>query len=341
MAAIAKASGEGRAEARTAAGLPPDVDDNPATDAARPADAKPDAKADPKADAKDDDKASPTARIAALAAENRQHKAAIKQFEAKLAEAEASKTTTAAEAKQLADVRAAFKKDPLEALKIIGERWADIVDRVATGGVPKTPEQIAADKAREEADATAARLKKLEDEREAEKTEAQKQAEKAQLDGAIKYVSDKMISAEKYPRLVKISTEAAAEALKLVDEALEAAHKAGKRASPFPVDLDESMRLTHDALKGLNDFYTEQVVKLGGSFAAEQPAATQVAPAAQAQPAAPAVSTSDQANSQQRGPETLTPAVVARLPPATQTRAMSADDARARAIELATQLPPL
>ncbi len=339
-AAIERASAEGRAEQRAAAGLPPE--EGAAAPGAPPAAEKePEAKVEPKTEPKvDDDKASPTARIAALAAENRQHRAAIKQFEAKLAEAEASKTTTAAEAKQLADVRAAFKKDPLEALKIIGESWSDIVERVATGGVPPTAEQIAADKAAAEAAATAARLKKLEDEREAEKTEAQKAADAAQFEAAKNIVATKFITAEKYPKLVAIAEEAAVEALAQVDLALETAFKQGKRATRHPVDLDESMRLTHSALEGLNNFYTELVTKLGGVPAAQQTAATtEAAPAAQ--PAAPAVQTVQATSQQQRGPETLTPAVVGRLPPATETRPVSADVARARAIELAALLPPL
>lgn len=341
QAAIALASRQERAEQLAAAGLPPEENAPPAQGQAaeQPKDKAPAEKG------KDDkpkveDKSSPTARIAALAAENRQHKAALKSMEAKLAEIQSASTTTAAEAKLLADVRAALKKDPLDAFKLLNEEWREIVNRVADKGVPPTPEQQAAAAAKAEAEATAARIKKLEEEREAEKTEAQKAADTRQRAAAVNYVTTKMITAEKYPVISRIANEAAAEALDMVNEAVETAYKAGKRQSPMATP-DEAEAMVYNALAGLEKHYTEQITRLGGSIAAQQPAATQEAPAAQAQPAAPAVSLIDQANSQQRGPETLTPSVVARLPPATQTRVMSADDARRRAMEQAALLPPL
>lgn len=342
MAAIEQATAQERAERMAATGQPAEGT-APASTAATPsAETKPADK--PAETAKPtEDKNSPTARIAALAAENRQHKAALKTMEAKLAELQGASTTTAAEAKLLGEVRAALKKDPLEAFKLLGEEWGGengIVARAAGYKAP-TPEEEAAAKSKAEADATAARIKKLEDEREAEKTAAQKASEEQQRAGATKYVSEKMITSEKYPRLSKIAEEAAGEALKMVDEALAAAFQAGKRSSPVPYDMDESISLTHNALAGLEKFYTEQVERLGGSFAAQQAAAPQTAAAPVAPTAAPAAYPSVQANSQQRGPETLTPAVAGRLPPATQTRVLSADDARNRAIEAAAQLPPL
>lgn len=313
----------------------------PAAPAAKPAEAKAPAEA---TEAKPDaaaDKNSPTERIAALTAANREARAAAKALESRIAEVEARATTTAKEAQQLADLRAAFKKDPLAAFEALGEDWKDIVDRVANGGQPLTPEQKAAADAKAAEDAREARLKKLEEERAAERTEAQQREEAAQAEGARAYVATHMITAEKYPKLAAMAEEAADEAIIQVDLALKSAFEQGKRSSPHPVDLDESMRLTHAALSGLNEFYSSLVTKLSGSQSAAQQQAVPATPAAPATASAPAVSLIDQAKSQQRGPETLTNAVAARLPPATQTRNLSADEARSRAIEMASQLPPL
>lgn len=270
---------------------------------------------------------SPTARIAQLTRASREaaarEKAAIAREQAAATEAAAAKKEAAA----LATIREAFKKDPLQAFKELGENWADIVDRVANGGVPPTPEQVAAAEKEKAASELATRLKALEDEREAEKTEAQKQADAAQSKGAIKYVAENLIKADAHPYLMSFAGEAAEEALAQVEEALAVAFKAGKRSSPHPVNMDESLRLTGLALSGLNNHYSDLAKRLNPP-AAQQTAATTV----KAEPTVVA-------ESKQRGPDTITNAVAGISPPAAQPRRMTPDEARVKAMRLARAMP--
>lgn len=322
-------------------------------------DAKPPGTDPPKVDPNKPAKADTvTERIADLTRRNRELTAAREQAEAARVAAEtkaANVEAALAEAKkggnQLDAIKAAFKSDPLAALEQLGEKWADIVVRVANGGLPPTPEQVAAAERERVEAAREARIKALEEEKAADKKEreareATERAQRAEQEaaGARKYVSEKLIDPAKHPHLVNIADDAAAEALAEVDLALEEAFKAKKRSSPNPVDVNESIKLTTLALDGLESYYRDLRGKLApkdpqqsGSQGAGAPA-TQVAPAAVAAPAVAAVV----AESQQRGPiTTTTNAVAGEMPTATQPKRSTADDARARAMAAARSLPPL
>lgn len=311
-----------------------------------------------------------TARIADLTRRNReiQARAAASEAGRVAAEAKAAAAETAAtEARaamealrkapdKLEAIKAAFKADPLAALDQIGEKWGDIVLRVANGGVPPTPEQVAAAEAeraateKENARLAAekerdARLAALEAERKAEKdaaTARQKTADETesarvaaeQTKGAIAFVASKLIASETHPYLVNIAEDAAQEAIAAVDDAMIEAHKAGKRATPFPTSAEESVKLTKLALQGLNTYYQDLAQRIAPVSAAQQSAAT--TPAATAATAViPVV-----AESQQRRPVgTITHAVAGEMPQAAQPQQSSPEDARARAIEAARRLP--
>lgn len=239
-------------------------------------------------------------------------------------------------------VKAAFKTDPLGAFEQMGEKWSDIVARVAAGGLLPTPEQVAAaEKERIESERDA-RLKRLEEERENEKKLIAEREAEQQREGARAFVAKTLISPEKHPHLVEIATDAAEEALLQVEQALQAAHKAGRRPSPNPVDANESVALTTLALDGLNKYYSDLHRRISPKVPEAKPPEQSGAPGnTPAAPAAPAGTSETTASQQRRPVNTITNAVASESPTAAQPRRLDADEARARAIEAARRLPAL
>lgn len=301
-----------------------------------------------------------TARIADLTKRNREVAARAAAAEARAVAAEAAATESAAAAKALREapdkfeaIKAAFRADPLAALDQIGEKWADIVTRVASGGIPPTPEQIAAAEAQRAQAERDARIAALEAEQKAAK-EASKAREEAaretertrveaeQLAGARDFVATKLITAESHPFLVGIASDAAEEALAQVDAALAQAHKAGQRKTPFPTSMEESLKLTRLALDGVNAYYQDLAQRIAPNSKSPQQAgestSVAVVPAATAASAVVPVV----AESQQRRPVgTITHAVAGEMPQATQPQRLTPEEARIRAMDAARRLPAL
>lgn len=313
----------------------------------------------------DADKDSPTARIAHLTRRNREERIAREAAEAKAADAIAAKEAAEKQVATFAEIKKDFDKNPLAAIEKMSEglplgeaksAWAALVDRVASGGEPLTAEQVAAAEKIAQEQARDERLKKLEDARKADedadnaaKAEELKAVEAEQQAGAVNYITTKLITAEKHPNLIGVAAEAAAEAIYMVNDAIKQAFEAKKRALPHPIDFAESERLTVMALDGLQTHYAE----LHGKLSPKSPTQTGETPAQTTPPAAnmppiatnppqsnPAVIT-EVATSQQVGPRTITNAVGGDSPPAAQPKRMTADEARASAMEAARRLPPL
>lgn len=332
-AIIALARAGQRAEAEQAAGATPSA---PTGDAAKPS--EPAAKVEDGAKPKDPPAHTVTQRIADLTRKNRELAAAAQAAEARATAVTAAMEEAKKGGTQLEAVKAAFKSDPLKAFEMLGEGWADIVNRVASGGLPPTPEQVAAAERERVETARDARLKRLEEERDAKAAKETEERVARETEGATKYIAEKMITAEKHPHLIGIAADAAVEALEQVAEALKLAHKEGRRKSPDPESLEEAQALTSLALDGLQNYYRDFAGRLVPVNAAQQSAAAPAAPAAQAAPAVIAES----ASQQHRPINTITHAAAgAESPPAVQPKRMTSDEAQALAMERARRLPPL
>jgi len=277
-----------------------------------------------------------TARIADLTRRNRELEAQTREANARATSVEQALVEAKKGGVQLEAIKAAFKADPLGALDQLGEKWSDIVARVAAGGLPPTPEQVAAAEKERVENERDARLKRLEEAKEAEEKLLADRTAQQQREGARNYIVSKLLSPEKHPHLVDIASDAAEEALVQVDEAMKLAGRKGPR------DLDESIALTTLALDGLNQYYSELhrriSPKVPGAKPPEQPGA---AGTTQAAPAAPAGTSETTASQQRRPVNTITNAVAGETPTAAQPERLDADAARAKAIAAARRLPAL
>lgn len=275
-----------------------------------------------------------TQRIADLTRQLREEKAARAADQARAADLEQQLTGAKSAAQKLDIIAKAFKEDPLQALEQLGEKWSDIVIKVANGGRQPTPEEAAAaerERAEKERDA---RLKVLEEERKAEKEAAELAAEKQATESAVAFIANEMIKPADHPFLVGIREDAAAEAMDQVSIALQEAFKAGKRPSPHPKSLQEAQELTTLALTGINNYYRDLAQRIAPApKAAEQTSATQ-APAT--------VAPTTEAAQQRRPISTITNAVAGgESPAAAQPERLTAEEARAKAVANARRLPDL
>lgn len=286
------------------------------------------------ADRKDQKPNTVTQRIADLTRQLREEKAARAADQARAADLEQQLTGAKSAAQKLDIIAKAFKEDPLQALEQLGEKWSDIVIKVANGGRQPTPEEAAAaerERAEKERDA---RLKVLEEERKAEKEAAELAAEKQATESAVAFIANEMIKPADHPFLVGIREDAAAEAMDQVSIALQEAFKAGKRPSPHPKSLQEAQELTTLALTGINNYYRDLAQRIAPApKAAEQTSATQ-APAT--------VAPTTEAAQQRRPISTITNAVAGgESPAAAQPERLTAEEARAKAVANARRLPDL
>lgn len=310
-----------------------------------------------------------TARISDLTKRNREvvaearaagERAAAAEARAVAAEARATEAAAAHAALQAAPdkfeaIKKLFKDDPLAAIDQVGDNWKDLVIRVASGGIPPSPEEVAAaEKERAEVERDT-RLKTLEDQIKADKEAATarakaeenktREAERTRVEAenttaAIAFVSKSLIKPETHPYLVNIAEDAAAEAIAQVDIAVAEAFRHKQRATASITSPEESVKLTRLALDGLNSYYQDLAQRIAPPKAPEQTGAAPVSAAPAATVAAAALPVV--AESQQRRPVgTITHAVAGESPLAAQPQRLTPEEARVRAMDAARRLPPL